>query len=65
MKALRIGEAAIYARVTPNCLRRWEAKGLLTRRVRGTDEARVFLVSDLQRVLLQRPKRGRKAQRKP
>ena len=64
MKSLTIPEALDYCGISRSCLSRWEAKGLIHRKIRGSDEAIVFSKAELDKALLSKPKRGRRPKRK-
>ena len=63
-RSLSLHEAAVYANVSRSCLARWIATGKIAVRVRGSDEAKVLLVTDLDKILLTRSPRGRKPRKK-
>ena len=62
-RSLTIQEAMLYCGISRSCLSRWEASRQVRRHVRGSDEKIVYLLHDLDRMLLSKPKRGRKARR--
>lgn len=59
MRALLPKDAAEYAGVSLSCLRRWEARGLIRKHMDSKEVLR-YLITDLDKIILNRPKRGRK-----